>query len=191
MPLTDVKVRNPKPGEKQVKLSDSGGMYLLVTPNGGKCWRLKYRFSGKEKVLGIGTYPEISLAEAREKRDAARKLLANGIDPGEAKKAQKAATIAKTENSFEVVSREWHSKFSAHGHLPTPRLFLTVLSGMFSRGWGHPLWGKLKPRTCWPFCAGWNHEGHSKRLTGSRPFAGRFSAMLWPPGALSVTRPPT
>ena len=88
-------------------------MYLLVTPNGGKCWRLKYRFGGKEKVLAIGTYPEISLAEAREKRDAARKLLANGVDPGEAKKAQKAATVAKTENSFEVVAREWHRKFSA------------------------------------------------------------------------------
>ena len=113
MSLTDVKVRNAKPGEKQIKLSDSDGMYLLVTPNGGKCWRLKYRFGRKEKVLAIGTYPEISLAEAREKRDAARKLLANGADPGEAKKAQKAATIAKTENSFEVVAREWHSKFSA------------------------------------------------------------------------------
>ncbi|MFZ0946379.1 MAG: integrase arm-type DNA-binding domain-containing protein [Syntrophobacteraceae bacterium] len=113
MSLTDVKVRNAKPGEKQIKLSDSDGMYLLVTPNGGKCWRLKYRFSGKEKVLAIGTYPEISLVEAREKRDAARKLLASGADPGEAKKAQKAATIAKTENSFEVVAREWHSKFSA------------------------------------------------------------------------------
>jgi len=113
MPLTDVKVRNAKPGEKQVKLSDSDGMYLLLTPNGGKCWRLKYRVRGKEKVLAIGTYPEISLAEAREKRDAARKLLANGIDPGEAKKAQKAATVAKTENSFEVVAREWHGKFSA------------------------------------------------------------------------------
>ena len=111
MPLTDVKARNAKPGEKQVKLSDSGGMYLLVTPNGGKCWRLKYRFGGKEKVLALGTYPEVSLADAREKRDAARKQLAAGIDPGEVRKAQKAAMNAESESSFEVVAREWHGKF--------------------------------------------------------------------------------
>ena len=183
MSLTDVNVRNAKPGEKQIKLSDSDGMYLLVTPNGGKCWRLKYRFSGKEKVLAIGTYPEISLVEAREKRDAARKLLANGIDPGEAKKAQKAATIAKTENSFEVVSREWHSKFSATW---APSHTKTILDRL-----KRDVFPWLGARTCWPFCAGWNHGGHSKRLTGSRPFAGRFSAMLWQPDALSVTRPPT
>ena len=114
MALTDVKVRNAKPGEKQVKLTDADGMYLLVTPAGGKCWRLKYRFSGKEKVLALGTYPEISLADARERRDAARKLLANGVDPSEAKKAQKAATTSDAENSFEIVAREWHAR-----HAPT------------------------------------------------------------------------
>ncbi|WP_224983013.1 tyrosine-type recombinase/integrase [Geomonas agri] len=113
MPLTEVKVRTAKPAEKQVKLSDGGGMYLLVTPSGGKCWRLKYRFLGKEKVLAIGTYPEISLSEAREKRLQARKMLANGIDPSEAKKAKKAAMVATSENSFEVIAREWHHKFSA------------------------------------------------------------------------------
>src|SRR3974390_2960218 len=106
MSLTDVKVRNAKPTEKQGKLSDSSGMYLLVTPNGGKCWRLKYRFGGKEKVLALGTYPEISLADAREKRDTARKQIATGIDPGEVKKAQKAARNAASENSFEIVARE-------------------------------------------------------------------------------------
>lgn len=112
MSLTDVKVRNAKPGEKQVKLSDSGGMYLLVTPNGGKCWRLKYRFCGKEKVLALGTYPEVSLADARVKRDVARKQIAAGIDPGEVKKAQKAARTAAAENTFEVLAREWHAKYA-------------------------------------------------------------------------------
>ncbi len=112
MPLTDVKVRNAKPGEKQKKLSDSDGMYLLLTPQGGKCWRLKYRFNGKEKVLALGTYPEVSLAEAREKRDIARKQVAAGIDPGEVRKAQKAAKVAGYENSFEMVAREWHGKFA-------------------------------------------------------------------------------
>lgn len=109
MPLTDVKVRNAKPGEKQIKLSDGDGMYLLVTPKGGKCWRLKYRFGGKEKVLALGTYPEISLADARKSREDAKKLLANGVDPGEIKKAQKTAVISSNENSFEVVARAWHA----------------------------------------------------------------------------------
>ena len=111
MALTDVKVRNAKPTGKQVKLSDGDGMYLLVTPNGGKCWRLKYRFGGKEKVLALGTYPEISLADARQRREDARKLLANCVDPSEVKKAQKAAMTADAGNSFEVVTREWHEKF--------------------------------------------------------------------------------
>lgn len=112
MALTDMKVRNAKPGEKQVKLSDGDGMYLLVTPAGGKCWRLKYRHGKKEKVLALGTYPEISLAEARGRRDDARKLIANGIDPGEVKKAKKAAGQEADANSFEVVAREWHTRFS-------------------------------------------------------------------------------
>ena len=112
MALTDTKIRNAKPGEKPVKLSDGGGMYLLVTPKGGKCWRLKYRFDGKEKVLALGTYPEVSLLQARQRREEARSLLANGVDPGEIKKAQK---IARNQagDSFEVVGREWYAKFSA------------------------------------------------------------------------------
>jgi integrase len=115
MALNDVKVRNAKATDKQVKLFDIDGMYLLVTPPGkktpmgGKCWRLKYRFAGKEKTLALGTYPEISLSDARQRRDDARKLLAKGVDPGEVKKAQKAAMVAETENSFEVVAREWHA----------------------------------------------------------------------------------
>jgi integrase len=109
MALTDVKVRNAKSGEKQVKLFDGDGLFLLVTPTGGKWWRFKYRFEGKEKLLSLGTYPEISLADARQRREDARKLLANRVDPGEVKKAQKTAYVSKNENSFEVVARSWHS----------------------------------------------------------------------------------
>ena len=117
MALTDVKVRNAKPTEKQMKLFDFDGLFLLVlppgkkTPNGSKCWRFKYRFGGKEKLLALGTYPEVSLTDARGKRDAARKLLANGIDPGEARKAQKASRD-QSGSSFESVAREWHTKFT-------------------------------------------------------------------------------
>lgn len=77
MPLTDVKVRNAKPKEKQYKLYDTGGLFLLVSPAGGKWWRFKYRFGGKEKLLSLGTYPEISLSKARERRRAARTQVAD------------------------------------------------------------------------------------------------------------------
>jgi hypothetical protein len=109
--LTDIKVKSAKRKDKPYKITDGQGLYLLVTPQGGKLWRFKYRFNNKEKVRAFGTYPEISLADAREKRDAARKQVANDIDPGEVHKAQKKATLAVTENSFEVVAREWHEKF--------------------------------------------------------------------------------
>ncbi len=112
MALTDVKARNAKPSDKQVKLYDSDGLFLLVTPAGGKWWRFKYRFGGKEKLLALGTYPEITLLEARHRRDEARKLVANGVDPSAVKKAVKAAKSEGGANSFEVVAREWHTKFT-------------------------------------------------------------------------------
>ncbi|MBN5437468.1 tyrosine-type recombinase/integrase [Serratia sp. AXJ-M] len=108
MPLTDIKVKSAKPTEKAYKLTDGGGMYLLVKPNGSKYWRLKYRFVGKEKMLSIGVYPDVSLADARQKRDEARKVLAAGGDPGEVKKADKLAQKLSTENTFEAIAREWH-----------------------------------------------------------------------------------
>lgn len=110
-PLTDSKVRTTKPTEKPQKLFDGGGLFLLVTPTGGRLWRFKYRFGGSERLLSIGTYPEASLAEARQRRDQASALLANGIDPSETKKAQKAAGNQETE-SFEIIAREWYAKFS-------------------------------------------------------------------------------
>lgn len=108
MPLTDIKVKTAKPMDKAYKLTDGGGMYLLVKPNGSKYWRLKYRFVGKEKMLSIGVYPDVSLADARQKRDEARKVLAAGGDPGEVKKADKLAQKLSTENTFEAIAREWH-----------------------------------------------------------------------------------
>lgn len=117
MALSDVKVRNAKPGEKPIKLSDGEGLHLLVTPAGGKCWRFKYRWEGKEKQLSIGMYPTFSLADARERRQEAKRLLAEGIDPGAEKKARKAEKKAPAVTpfgpSFEEVAREWHRDFLA------------------------------------------------------------------------------
>jgi integrase len=111
MPLNDLKVRNAKPKEKFYKLTDGDGLYLHVTEKGSKLWRFRYRFGGKEKLLALGTYPEISLADARTRRHEARKQLAHGIDPGAVRKAQKQAATAETE-TFEVITREWHTKFT-------------------------------------------------------------------------------
>ncbi|QCI93387.1 integrase arm-type DNA-binding domain-containing protein [Novosphingobium sp. EMRT-2] len=110
MPLTDTAVRNAKPREKAFKLGDSGGLYLQVTPTGAKLWRLKYRVHGKEKKLAIGVYPEISLADARAKRDAAKAELASGKDPSREK--QRRAIIAKADagNTFALIA----SEFIAH-----------------------------------------------------------------------------
>ena len=113
MPLTDIAVRNAKPSDKAQKLSDGGGLYLMVHPNGSKYWRLKYRFLSKEKVLAIGIYPHISLADARIKRDNAKKLLANNLDPSEVKQAKKVEDKLEAANTFEAVAREWLGKKAA------------------------------------------------------------------------------
>jgi len=110
-PLTDMKVLKAKSQGKQVTLFDGGGLFLLVTPSGGKLWRFKYRFEGKEKLLALGPYPEISLAEARTKREEARTQIEHGIDPGAVRKAMKQAETVETE-TFEVIALEWHAKFS-------------------------------------------------------------------------------
>ena len=110
MPLTDTKLRATKPRDKAYRLADSGGLYLEVIPAGGRYWRWKYRYGGKEKRLALGVYPEVSLADARAKRDSARKELAAGTDPGQARKEAKRKTAAAIENSFEAVAREWHKK---------------------------------------------------------------------------------
>ena len=113
MALTDIKVKSAKGQEKPYKLSDEKGLHLLVNPSGTKLWRFSYRFLGKQKTLAIGVYPDISLANAREKREEARKLLANDTDPSEVKKAQKASRLDRAANSFEVVARRWHGNGEA------------------------------------------------------------------------------
>ena len=112
MPLTDIAARAAKQTDKPYKLADEKGMYLLVNPNGSKWWRLKYRFLGKEKLLSFGVYPDVSLKDARLKRDQARALLAGDIDPSLHRQVQRAAKVERLGNSFEVVAREWIAKTS-------------------------------------------------------------------------------
>lgn len=114
LPLTDLQISKAKPREKQYKKHDGGGLFLIVTPAGGRWWRFKYRFNGKEKNLSFGTYPEISLSDARKLREDARANVAKGIDPSELRKAAKAAQAEICANSFEIVAREWISKQSGN-----------------------------------------------------------------------------
>ena len=107
MPLTDTAARNAKATDKPLKMFDGGGLYLHVTPSGGKYWRMKYRLNGKERLLSIGVYPDVGLAVARKKRDDARALIASEIDPSDAKQDEKRRKALGAANSFEAVAREW------------------------------------------------------------------------------------
>lgn len=121
MPLTDTAIRNAKPRKKQYKLSDEKGLYLLVMP-AGKYFRLDYRFAGKRKTLALGVYPDVTLKEAREKRNDARKMIGRGIDPVQYKKQTKALLAGRTANGLEAVAREWFVKYKhtwTEGHSRT------------------------------------------------------------------------
>jgi integrase len=109
MKLNARQVDTAKPKDKPYKLADGGGLYLLVNPNGAKYWRLKYRVAGKEKLLALGVYPDVTLADARSKRDEAKRGIAGGIDPNEAKREEKAIREAQINNTFQDLATEWHS----------------------------------------------------------------------------------
>lgn len=127
MKLSDTSIRKTKPREKAYKLFDGGGLYLEVAPTGGKLWRYQYRFAGKQKLLALGKYPDISLQEARELHLEARKQLARGIDPMAAKKALKASGKERAANSFEVIAREWFERWKCDKAAGTVRRALSLL----------------------------------------------------------------
>lgn len=154
MPLTDTAVRNAKPCAKPIKLFDERGLFLIVTPTGGKWWRFRYKVDTKEKLLSLGVYPDVGLKEARTQREAARKLLASGIDPGEHRKATKATKVERATNSFEVICREWleHKRSTVEPAQYTKAL--ARLQKMYSLGWvaGQSL--KSPPPRYWQPCGG-------------------------------------
>jgi len=138
MPLTDVTVRTAKPRDKTYKLFDSGGLYVELTPAGGKRWRWKYRVAGREKLLSMGVYPDVTLAAARARRDDARKLLASGVDPSVHRQAAKVAQAESAANSFEIVAREWFLKHQSgwvesHSRRVIARLEMDVFPYIGSR----------------------------------------------------------
>jgi integrase len=138
MALTETAARNAKAAEKTYKMFDAKGLYLLVNPNGSKLWRMKYCFNDSEKKLSFGTYPEVTLAGARDKQMEARRLIDRDIDPGEHKKQTKRAAKVAAANSFEAVAREWFAKFSSkwaesHSSKVLLRLNNDLIPGLGSR----------------------------------------------------------
>lgn len=136
--LTDTALRKLKPTDKTVRLFDAHGLYLEVTPAGGRYWRMKYRFGGKEKRLALGVYPAVTLAKARADTLAARELIAAGTDPGETRKAEKQRAAGV--DSFEAVAREWHTKFApqwsaTHANKLMRRLELHVFRPSVASRW--------------------------------------------------------
>lgn len=144
MALTDVKVRSAKPAEKAYKLTDGEGMFLLIHPNGSKYWRLRYRFGGKEKMLALGVYPEITLSDARHKRDQARKLVAAGADPNEYKKVVKVEQQSAA-NNFETVARAWHGSNKKWSASHSARVLKSLVDHVFP-SIGHRNIADLKTR---------------------------------------------
>lgn len=112
MKLTDTFIRHVTANGKVQKHSDGGGLFLYVTPTGKKSWRLAYRFAGRQKLISLGPYPSVSLRQAREKREDAKKLLREHIDPSEARRQAREAAAEAARNSFEDVAREWYAKYS-------------------------------------------------------------------------------
>ncbi|MEQ9996799.1 tyrosine-type recombinase/integrase [Pectobacterium versatile] len=130
MALTDIKVRSAKPEEKAYKLTDGSGMFLLVHPNGSKYWRFRYRFGGKEKMLALGVYPDVSLSDARQKRDEARKLVAADIDPSEHKKTVQAEQQDES-RTFEAIARAWHADNKKWSELHSERILKGLIEHIF------------------------------------------------------------
>lgn len=110
MPLTDLEIRRSKPREKSYTLNDGNGLSLLIEPNGSRGWRFRYRFDGKPKMISLGTYPDVTLNDARRKRDDARRLVAGGINPSDVRKEEKLAKLSRNQNTFEAIAREWYAK---------------------------------------------------------------------------------
>ena len=137
MKLTDIFVKRKQGNGKVQKHSDGGGLFLYITPEGNKSWRVAYRFLGKQKLLVIGPYPAISLKEARERREATKKLLVDNIDPSVAKRQARAEAVKAAMNTFEMVAREWHEKFSYKWRPTTSKILIDRLEKYAFPAFGH------------------------------------------------------
>jgi hypothetical protein len=165
-PLTDIQVRTAKPKEKAYKLADGGGMYLEVMPTGSKLWRMKFRqANGSESRLAFGSYPEVTLLDARNKRTEARALLAKKIDPAQVRRDDKAETATANANTFEKIAREWHTNRLSAWSASTAKDTINRLPNCASRKMGNEA-NSLRSNsfTSDPFSAPHNWQRHMRIL---------------------------
>lgn len=174
MALSDTAIRAAKHGPKPIKLADERGLFLLVQPSGGKLWRLKYRFEGKEKKLSLGRYPDVSLKEARLRRDAAREKIASGIDPGAEKREAKVQEAVDASSRFEVVANEYLDKAEREGReavtIKKSRWLLSLLTP--SLGVKHV--GEISPKELLEALRAVEAKGHLETARRMRSLAGRI-----------------
>jgi len=173
MALTDTAIKAAKHGPKPIKLFDERGLFLLLQPNGGKLWRLKYRILGKEKKLSLGVYPDVSLKEARNRRDAARTLLANGADPASVKREQIQSARRNAANTFKAIADEFIEKSAKEGRaavtIKKTRWLLSLLEGDLGN---RPI-TEIKPADLLESLQKIESKGHLETARRMRSFAGR------------------
>jgi hypothetical protein len=173
MTLTDTTIRNAKHGPKPIKLADEKGLFLLLQPSGGKLWRLKYRISGKEKKLGLGVYPDVSLKEARRRRDEARCTIAEGQDPGETKRLALIGARLNIATTFKAVADEYLDKASREGReAVTIKKSRWLLSLLEPRIGGHPI-ADITPAQLIEPLREVEAKGHLETARRMRSLAGR------------------
>jgi len=173
MPLTDVKIRSAKPGEKPKKLGDTAGLFLLVQPSGGKLWRFKYRIDGKEKKLSLGRYPDVTLQDARKRRDEARAIVADGLDPAEERKRAEREAQARHANSFERVAEEYLEKIAAEGREAVTIKKSKWLLSLLAPSIGSMPVSDIKPAQLLAAIEPIHEKGHYETARRLRSFAGR------------------
>ena len=173
MALTDIAIRSLIHGEKPIKKADEKGLFLLLQPSGGKLWRYKYRFNGKEKKLGLGRYPDVSLKEARRRRDEARQTLAMGTDPGEEKKQVALTAALNAANSFEAVGDEYLDKMSREGREAVTINKSRWLASLFSASIKQSPIASISPAELLASIKTIEVKGHHETARRMRSFAGR------------------
>lgn len=173
MALTDTAIRKAKAGPAEWKLADEKGLYLLVTPAGSKLWRFKYRFNGKEKKLALGAYPDLGLKDARAKRDAARKRLEQGVDPGQAKKAARIAARIGAANTFKAVADEYIAKLEQEGRAEVTMAKARWLLGQLTPALGTRPVADVSPHELLEVLKKVEKAGKRETARRLRSFAGR------------------
>ncbi|MEL1249077.1 tyrosine-type recombinase/integrase [Aurantiacibacter gilvus] len=173
MALTDTSIRNAKPGDKPKKLFDERGLFLLVQPSGGKLWRLKYRYLGKEKKLSLGTYPDVSLKVARERRDEARTILANGTDPATVKAALKDEAKEAAANTFASIGEEYVAKMEREERAAVTIKKTQWLLSLLNRDLGKRPISEITPAELLASLKEVESQGHLETARRMRSLSGR------------------